>query len=88
MDKSVESVILETFNSSNAGRIHFGQVVGNLLEAGVESYDVDYRAGRATYYMPNGKTLTLDMNAPEVTLPATFRRPLSRPQFRKPSGAR
>ena len=59
MEHAIESLIQETFNASNEGRIHFGQVVGNLVSAGVESYAVDYRTGRVTYYMLCGETLTL-----------------------------
>jgi uncharacterized protein YbcV (DUF1398 family) len=59
MDLAIESLIRETLDASNDGRIHFGQVVGNLISAGVESYAVDYRTGRVTYYMPCGETLTL-----------------------------
>lgn len=72
MNPSVESVIRETFNSSNAGKIHFGQVVSSLLAAGVESYNVDYRACRATYYLPSGETLTLDMEKPAVAIARDF----------------
>lgn len=72
MDSSVENIINETFQSSNDGTIHFGQVVGNLLGAGVESYHVDYRACRATYYLPNGETLTLDMKAPGENIAQEF----------------
>ncbi|PPD42683.1 MAG: DUF1398 domain-containing protein [Methylobacter sp.] len=72
MDNSVASAIRETFNRSNDGRIHFGQVVGNLLDAGVESYHVDYRSCRATYFLPCGETLTLDMEAPDVGIAKEF----------------
>lgn len=72
MENSVESVIRETFSLSCDGRIHFGQVVGNLLGVGVESYNVDYRAGRVTYYMPAGDTLTLDMKTPNIEIAADF----------------
>jgi len=72
MDNSVASAIRETFNRSNDGLIHFGQVVGNLLDAGVESYHVDYRSCRATYFMPCGGTLTLDMEVPDVAIATEF----------------
>jgi len=72
MDPSVESIIRETVNASNEGRIHFGQVVGKLLAVGVESYQVDYRACRMTYYVSNDKTLTLEMPAPEVEIARNF----------------
>ncbi|NTV10491.1 MAG: DUF1398 family protein [Zoogloea sp.] len=72
MEHAIDSVIRETLNASNEGRIHFGQVVGNLLSAGVESYAVDYRAGRATYYMPCGETLTLELDLQKSEVAAEF----------------
>jgi uncharacterized protein YbcV (DUF1398 family) len=72
MEQAIESVIRETLDASNEGRIHFGQVIGNLGEAGVESYSVDYRCGRISYYMPNGETLTLVLEVPKVTIAAEF----------------
>lgn len=72
MHTTVESVIRDVATRSSDGRIHFGQVVGMLLEAGVESYQVDYRACRATYYLPDGETLTLDISSPEIEIANTF----------------
>jgi len=59
MDKIVESVIRDTAEASNAGVLHFGEVVTRLVSAGVESYQVDYRTHRTTYYLPDGGTLSL-----------------------------
>lgn len=75
MEKALESAIRETLNASNQGRIHFGQVVCNLVSAGVESYAVDYRAGRATYYMPSGETLTLELETPKIDVASEFSGP-------------
>jgi len=72
MDKSVETTIRDTFAASKAGSIHFGQVVSALVGAGVESYHIDYRAGRATWYMPAGVPLTLEMPGSEVEIAAAF----------------
>ena len=72
MEHAIESVIRNTLDASNEGRIHFGQVVANLAGAGVESYSIDYRAGRATYYMPCGETLTLELEVPKVDIAADF----------------
>jgi uncharacterized protein YbcV (DUF1398 family) len=33
-------------------------VIARLVAAGVESYHVDYRAGRSVYYLPDDTTLT------------------------------
>ena len=59
MQTTTRELIQSTFEATNAGRIHFGQVVGQLISAGVESYVVDYRSGRATWYLPAGQTLDL-----------------------------
>ncbi|MDE2344626.1 MAG: DUF1398 family protein [Betaproteobacteria bacterium] len=72
MDHVIESAIRETLNASNEGRIHFGQVVGNLVSAGVESYAVDYRTGRVTYYMPWDETLTFEQELPKNKIAAEF----------------
>lgn len=72
MEQRVKLVIENTFKQSHAGEIHFGQVVNQLSEVGVESYHVDYRACRATYYMPDGDTLTLGLDAPEVEIAQVF----------------
>ncbi|MBN9411460.1 MAG: DUF1398 family protein [Burkholderiales bacterium] len=59
MNADSHATIRDTFDASDAGRIHFGEVVARLAAAQVESYHVDYRAGRSTYYLPGGATLDL-----------------------------
>lgn len=61
MNSQQEKIIQETFIASNEGRIHFGEVVGQLIEASVESYTVDYRSHRTTYHLLNDETVTLYM---------------------------
>lgn len=72
MEQAIESIIRETLDASNEGRIHFGQVIGNLVDAGVESYSVDYRCGRVTYYMPCGETLTLELEVAKTGIALEF----------------
>ncbi len=72
MQTSIEQLIRELARASDEGRTQFGEVVGSLLRAGVESYHVDYRAGRTTYYLPSGETLALEQHAPEVEIAAMF----------------
>ncbi|WP_066262405.1 DUF1398 domain-containing protein [Hydrogenophaga flava] len=64
MQDSTQHTICSTFDASNEGRIHFGQVIGQLMEAGVESYHVDYRCGRSTYFLPDGESLDLAFEKP------------------------
>lgn len=72
LNESCRALIQSTFNASNNGSIHFGQVIGQLLSVDVEAYQVDYRAGRATYYLPNGATLDLDFARPEQGIAEPF----------------
>lgn len=59
MHASARQQIESTFQASQQGRLHFGQLIGELVGAGVESYQVDYRAGRISCYLPNGDTLDI-----------------------------
>ena len=47
--------------ATQEGRLTFPQVVGKLLEIGIESYSVDFAAGRKTYYAANGETVSEPM---------------------------
>lgn len=60
-------IIQQVFEQSNAGSIHFGQVIQQLITAQVESYFVDYRRGESTYYLSNGDTVRHSFDAqPEI----------------------
>ncbi len=72
MGAQVQAAIEEAFTGSNTGRLHFGQVIATLMQAGVESYHVDYRACRSTYYLPNGETRTMELHAPEAGIAQGF----------------
>ena len=72
MNPTNQQLILEAAAASTAGRIHFGQVIAQLVQAGVESYHVDYRAGRSTYYFPVGEAFTVDHPASHEAIPEAF----------------
>lgn len=72
MNESILSTIRTTFEASNQGRIHFGEVIAKLVEAGVESYHVDYRSGRTTYYLPDGGTVDFDFERPPQGIADAF----------------
>lgn len=72
MNAAAETLIRHTFQQSGDGRLHFGQVVAALLEAGVESYGVDYRAARVTYYLPDGDTLDLALEGEPAAVASEF----------------
>ncbi|MFB2649931.1 DUF1398 family protein [Shewanella mangrovisoli] len=72
MNETSFSVIKTTFEASNQGTIHFGQVVSQLLTAGVESYYVDYRNGRTTYYLSDGATADFTFEKPKHQIADLF----------------
>lgn len=72
MDAATQHAITEAAGASREGRIDFAAVVRVLVEAGVESYDVDYRAGRTTYYTHDDDSITLDLGSPEVPIAQAF----------------
>lgn len=72
MDTTTQSLIREAFTGSSEGRLHFGQVIGMLTQAGVESYAVDYRTHLATYFLPDGQTLGIDTDMPDGGIGEAF----------------
>ena len=72
MNKATLSTIHATFEASNRGTIHFGQVIGQLVGAGVESYHVDYRSGRTTYHLPDGSTADFSFERPQHGIADAF----------------
>ena len=72
MNEPIQSLIRETAQASAEGRIHFGQVIGQLVAAGVESYAADYRAHRTAYYLPDGQTLDIPLDVPDAAIAGDF----------------
>jgi uncharacterized protein YbcV (DUF1398 family) len=52
-------IIQETASKTLAGTITFPEVVGRLLQAGVEYYHVDYVARRKAFYAAGGSAVTV-----------------------------
>jgi uncharacterized protein YbcV (DUF1398 family) len=72
MNENTRAVIQATFEASNKGQIHFGEVIAQLIGIQIESYHVDYRSGRTTYYLPDGTTLDLGFERPQETIAEAF----------------
>lgn len=72
MNETTRTTIQATFDASNSGTIHFGQVICQLVGAGVESYHVDYRSGRTTYYLPDGATADFSFERPHQDIADAF----------------
>lgn len=72
MNDTIRTDILATFDASNQGRLHFGELIGRLCAADVEAYHVDYRAGRTTVYQPGGATLDVPFDRPAEAIADHF----------------
>jgi len=72
MNQEIIAAIDVTYAATSEGKLHFGQVVAQLIQAGVEAYQIDYRARRASYYLPNGDVHSIEMDAPASQLPEAF----------------
>lgn len=55
-------IITETARKTLAGTMAFPEVVGQLLAAGVEYYQVDYVGLRKTFYSADGDTVVTPIN--------------------------
>lgn len=72
MDPHSLQTIRATFAASDAGRLHFGQMIGQLVVAGVHSYHVDYRAGRTTCHLAGDEVVDVDAERPREPIGARF----------------
>lgn len=56
------TTIAETcLKGAETGSMTFPQIVGTLLQAGFESYAIDFRRATATYFLPDGDSIVLPM---------------------------
>src|ERR1043165_3986493 len=72
MTDSIRHTIEACATSSKDGTAHFGQIVAALTEAGVESYQADYRLEQTTYYLPCGATHQVPLPAPDTSIAEAF----------------
>lgn len=72
MNENIHAVIQAVFKDSNNGSIHFGEVIGQLMDIEVESYFVDSRSGRTTYFLPDGETLEFSFEKPALGIANAF----------------
>lgn len=72
MNENTLAVIQATFEASNKGHMPFGEVIGQLTGVQVETYQVDYRSGRTTCYLPDGATLDFGFERPQESISDVF----------------
>lgn len=72
MNEHTRATLQSTFEASDQGRLHFGELIGRLTAVQVESYHVDYRSGRTTCYLPGDLTLEHDCERPREAIADAF----------------
>lgn len=72
MDAERTSIAETCLNAAHDGSLSFPEIVGRLVAAGFESYMVDYRRDRQTYYLPDGDSVAMDMRSSAGSIAAAF----------------
>jgi len=72
MDAERISIAETCLHAAHDGSLSFPEIVRKLITAGFESYMVDYRHNNQTYYLPDGDSVTMDMQPPTGTVAAAF----------------
>ena len=61
MDERLTGIAKTCLDGAERDAMTFPEVVGALMQAGFESYEVDYRRATATYFLPDGDSVALPM---------------------------
>ena len=72
MDTSTKAVMHECTKRSDEHSMSFPEVVGKLMQVGVERYHADLRRGEKTYYLPSGESLVTPTDLVAGEPPAAF----------------
>jgi uncharacterized protein YbcV (DUF1398 family) len=72
MDADRISLAQSCLNASHDGSMSFPAIIGTLSEAGFEGYEVNYRTGAQTFYLPDGESVVLPAHAYAGSVKAVF----------------
>lgn len=72
MNLNTKEVIEKCAQQSHAGLLTFPELLGCLVEVGVESYFADYRNQSTTYYLSSNGALSIPMEMPSIEIPNSF----------------
>lgn len=72
MNSTVKDVIKQCSKDSYEGLLSFPEVLGRLINVGVESYSADYRNQSTTYYFSNNEAITISMKFPGLVISKEF----------------
>lgn len=72
MKKSHEQIARECLQGAYNDTMSFPQIVGALIDAGFEAYNIDFRTHRAVYYLPNGETIEIKTDKSSAAISEKF----------------
>lgn len=72
MDSRLSEIAERCLRGAETGGMSFPEIVGELMQAGFESYAIDFRRATATYYLPDGENLVLPTHRHRTTIAATL----------------
>lgn len=72
MDAQRQRIAASCLEAAESGRLTFPQIVATLIEAGFESYCVDFRQSQASYFLADGTSCTLPMPPLDVPVAEAF----------------
>jgi len=72
MDAERISIAQTCLHAAHDGSLSFPEIVGNLIAGGFEGYAVDYRRNSQTFYLPDGDSVTMDLQPSAGNVAAAF----------------
>ncbi|HTZ69908.1 MAG TPA: DUF1398 family protein [Acetobacteraceae bacterium] len=72
MDKRLTATAEACLDGAERNTMNFPDIVRTLMQAGFESYTIDFRRASATYYTPDGESIVLATHRPETPIAARF----------------
>jgi uncharacterized protein YbcV (DUF1398 family) len=59
MDAQLSEIAESCLHAAESDSMAFPEIAGKLMQAGFESYAIDFRRASATYYLPDGDSVVL-----------------------------
>lgn len=72
MNDQQKAIARSCLEGAESNAMTFPQIVGTLMEAGFESYAIDFRRTTATYYQADGESVELPTDRVHAAVAPTF----------------
>ncbi|QGM98148.1 DUF1398 domain-containing protein [Methylocystis parvus] len=72
MDAHLSQIAESCLRAAESDGMNFPEIVERLMEAGFESYAIDFRRATATYYLPDGESVVLPTHRHHAPIAATL----------------